>query len=132
MISWAASQPIFSKSHAWLTLALAKSTSTAKRSKSSVKRPCGWAHGTFMVLTPCPGQSERGVRARINVANCIVSKCRHVRSGAQSWIEHSRPHSGHRAADPHSQSNWISTFFSAIFRSTVLTFQGLQTPKSNA
>ena len=30
------------------------------------------------------GQSARGVRARINVMNCIVSKCRQVRSGAQS------------------------------------------------
>ena len=71
-------------SHAWLTLALASSTSTAKRSNSSVKRPCGAAQGTLIVLTPCSGQSARGVRARINVVNCIVSRCRQVRSGAQS------------------------------------------------
>ena len=42
------------------------------------------AHGTAIVLTPCSGQSERGVRARITVVNCIVSRCRQVRSGAQS------------------------------------------------
>ena len=58
MISWAVSQPIPSSSQAWLTLALASNTSTAKRSKSSVKRPCGAAHGTCIVLTPCSGQSD--------------------------------------------------------------------------
>ena len=35
-----------------------------------------------------------------------------VRSGAQSWIEHSHPHSGHLAALPHCQPSSISTFFS--------------------
>ena len=71
-------------------------------------------------------------RLLINVVNCIVSKCRHVRSGALSWIEHSHPHSGHLAADPHCQPNSISTFFSASFNSTALTSHGLPIPKSIA
>ena len=84
MISWTVSQWIPSNSQAWLMLPLARSTSTAKRSNKSVKRPWGAAQGTAIVLTPCSGQSERGARARIKVVNCIVSRCRQVRSGAQS------------------------------------------------
>ena len=78
------------------------------------------------------GASARGVRARIKVTNCIVSRCRQLRSGALSCIEHFRPHSGHWADWPHCQPNSISTFFSASFNSTVLTSHGLPMPKSNA
>ena len=132
MISCAVSQPIPSSSHPACTLAHASSTATANRSKCRVNRPGGAAHGTVMVLTPCSGQFARGVRARITVMNCIVSKCRHVRSGARSWSEQARPHSGHLASDPHCQPSSISTFFSDSFSSTVLTSHGLPMPKSNA
>ena len=51
---------------------------------NTVKRPCGAAHGTYIVFTPWSGQLARGVCARMRVVNCIVSRCLQVRSGAQS------------------------------------------------
>src|SRR5215831_12805113 len=55
-----------------------------KASNISVKRLFLPAQGTSMVLTPCSGQLIRGVRATKTVSNCMVSKCRHRRSGAWS------------------------------------------------
>jgi hypothetical protein len=71
-----------SKPAAFLTLRAHINTSMAKRSKSRLKRPPGSAQGTAMVLTPSRAQSTRGTRARRIVSNCIVSRCRHMRSGA--------------------------------------------------
>jgi hypothetical protein len=39
-------------------------TSRANFPNSNAKRPCGSAHGSFIVLTRYAGQSQRGVRAR--------------------------------------------------------------------
>ena len=74
----------------------------------------------FAEIKPAPGR-RRMWRTRISAQeNCIVSKCRHVRSDAPSCAEHPRPHSGHWVAAPHRLPNSISTFFSASIGSTVL------------
>jgi hypothetical protein len=99
MIAWAVPQPIPSKPHAGLIVALASSTAISKRSKSSVNRPPGSAHGTRIVRTPCSGQWARGTCARIRVSNCIVSRGRQVCPAAVSWIKQARWHSGQQPID---------------------------------
>ena len=52
----------------------------AKASNSNVNRECLSVHGNVIVLTPQSGHRQRGVRAVMRVSNCIVSRCRQVRS----------------------------------------------------
>ncbi len=51
---------------------------TAKLSNNNAESLCGPAQGAVIVLTPCSGHSEPGVRAQIQGLNCIMSKCRQV------------------------------------------------------
>src|SRR5215831_6508952 len=67
-----------------LSVSQACSTRMAKASNISVKRLFLPAQGTSMVLTPCSRQWTRGMRATNTVSNCMVSRCRHRRSGAWS------------------------------------------------
>ena len=112
MIRWVLSQLRCSSSAGARMLLATISTSMATASNISVNRECGSAHGAAMFRTPYSGQFARGTRALSTVSNCIVSRCRHCRSGAWSFSGQASPHSGQTAALP-TNSSEITTRFAA-------------------
>jgi len=102
-------------------------TSTAMYSKRSVKRECLPAQGTGIVRTPHVLHLLRGTAAWIIVVNCIVSRCRHVRSGAMSACGQRFLHSGQSSFEPQ-YSMRISTSFASGIKSTFVTSQSASRP----
>ena len=97
-------------------------TSTAMYSMRSVNRECLLAQGTGIVRTPDVRRLLRGTAAWIIVVNCIVSRCRHVRSGAMSACGQCFLHSGQSSFKPQ-YSIRISTSFASGIKLTFVTSQ---------